>query len=73
MGSLQSKYEEIDCKNIRNCQIEFVAFAKTDSENFHQDFKVVKFYKCDHDNSCGARTSLEQISKFTLQNINYWF
>ena len=70
MGSLPSKYEEINCKNIRNCQIEFVAFEKKESENYKQKFKVVKFFKCDHDNACDGGTSEGQIGKSRINQYN---
>ena len=52
MESLPSQYEEINCKNVRNCQIEFVAFEKKESENYKQKYKVVRFFRCEHDHAC---------------------
>ena len=66
LGSLPATYRVINCKNIRNCMIEFVAFEKKDSEEFQEKLKFLRFYRCDHDHPCNAEKEERQTGQFVI-------
>ena len=52
MGTLPSDYPQIDCKEYDFCNIEFVAMEKRESEDFKQKYRVVKHFRCEHEEEC---------------------
>ena len=55
MGTLPSDYPQRDCKKINFCNIEFVAREKRESEDFKQKYRVVKHFRCEHEEDCNEK------------------
>ena len=52
IGTLPADYPKRDCKKINLCNIEFVALEKRESEDFKQKYRVVKSFRCEHEEEC---------------------
>ena len=55
LGTLPSDYQQRDCKEIDFCNIEFVALEKIKSEDFKQKYRVVKHFRCEHEEECTTK------------------
>ena len=55
IGTLPADYPKRDCKKINFCNIEFVALEKTESEDFKQKYRVVKHFRCEHEEECNKK------------------
>ena len=64
IGTLPSDYPQRDCKEIDFCNIEFVALEKRESENFKQKYRVVKHFRCEHEEECSKKSFLSEEGSF---------
>ena len=69
IGTLPSDYPQRDCKEIDFCNIEFVALEKRESEDFKQKYRVVKHFRCEHEEECTKKSAsfLSEDGRFELR------